>query len=104
MEITNMHQTYFSVLNTRPRAALAIGQRFYPMSFNRIPAFTVVIERGDAAEIRIVAHTYPSLYDVGTARRYAWDILNTVAQRLQVKPVEVVDVDYMDSSEPSSLG
>lgn len=101
MEITNMHQTYFSVLNTRPRVALAIGQRLYPMSFNRIPAFTVVIERGDAAEVGIVAHTYPSLYDVGTARRYAWDILNTVAQRLQVKPVEVVDVDYMDSSKSS---
>jgi hypothetical protein len=49
-----------------------------------------------------VAHTYPSLYDVGTARRYVWDILNTIAQRLQVKPVEVVDVDYMDSSK--SLG
>jgi hypothetical protein len=95
---------YFTVLNTRLRVAIAIGQRFYPIISRLIPAFIVVIEKGDTTEVRIVAHTYPSLYDMGVARRYAWEILNTITQGLHVKPVEVMDVDYMNSPESSSLG
>ncbi len=90
-------------MNTRLRVAIAIGQRFYPMTFRLIPAFTIVIEKGDTTEVRIVAHTYPSLYDMGIARKYAWEILNTIAQGFHVKPVEVMNIDYMNSPKSSSL-
>jgi len=95
---------YFAVLNTRPRVAVAVGEEFYLMSFRRISAFIVVIEGEGATELRVITHTYPALSDLGTSKSYAWEILNAVIGRLGVRPVNVVDVDYMDSSKSSQLG
>ena len=95
---------YFAVLNTRPRVAVAVGEEFYLMSFRRISAFIEVIEGEDATELRVITHTYPALSDLGASRSYAWEILSAVIGRLGVRPVNVVDVDYMDSSKSSQLG
>jgi len=75
-----------------------------PMSLNGISAFIVVIEGEGTTELRVITHTYPALSDLGTSKSYAWEILNAVIERLGVRPVNVVDVDYMDSSKSSQLG
>jgi L-rhamnose isomerase len=95
---------YFAVLNTRPRVAVAVGEEFYPMSLNRISAFVVIIEGEGATELRVITHTYPALSDLGVSKSYTWEVLNAVVERLGVRPVNVVDVDYMDSSKSSQLG
>ncbi|MCG2880134.1 MAG: hypothetical protein L7G96_02285 [Vulcanisaeta sp.] len=95
---------YFAVLNTRPRVAVSVGEKFYPMSFRRISTFVVIIEGEGATELRVITHTYPALSDLGMSKSYAWEILNAVVERLGVRPVNVVDVDYMDSSKSSQLG
>ena len=74
------------------------------MSLNGISAFIVVIEGEGTTELRVIIHTYSALSDLGTSKSYAWEILNAVIERLGVRPVNVVDVDYMDSSKSSQLG
>ena len=83
---------------------LPLVRNFTPMSFNRISAFIVVIEGEGTTELRVITHTYPALSDLGASRSYAWEILSAVIGRLGVRPVNVVDVDYMDSSKSSQLG
>ena len=90
-------------MNTRPRVAVAVGERFYPMSLNRISAFVVVIEGEGATELRVITHTYPAFSDLGVSSPMhgrCWRLL----LKNSVLPVNVVGVDYMDSSKSSQLG
>lgn len=99
---------YFTVLDVKPRVAVFIGGRYSLMVEGFMTAITLVIERGDSTEVRIVTQSnnpYGSRGgDLGMSRSYAVDILDSLTSGLHVSPSDVVNVDYMDSSKSHLLG
>jgi hypothetical protein len=99
---------YFTVLDVKPRVAVFIGERYSLMVEGFMTAITLVIERGDSTEVRIVTQSnnpYGSRGgDLGMSRSYAVDILDSLTSGLHVSPSGVVNVDYMDSSKSHLLG
>jgi hypothetical protein len=98
---------YFTVLNTRPRVAVAFGQKFFFRINHYLSCMVLVIERDSETEVRIVAHSglpLSAFSDYGASADYALDVLNHLSKSLGVSPKDVVEIDYMDVTKSQRLG
>ncbi len=98
---------YFEVLPTKPRVALFIGEKYFFRAGNYLLATTMVVERSDGVEIKIVAgggkESLLDLFDLGASRDYARMILDEVCRALGVKPENVVEVHYLEVKDSAKL-
>jgi len=98
---------YFEVLSTKPRVALFIGEKYFFRAKNYLVATTVVVERRDGVEVKIVAgggrESFLDLFDLGASRDYSRMILDKLRDALGVAPDNVIEVHYLKAEDSIKL-
>ncbi|MCD6368544.1 MAG: hypothetical protein J7L38_01955 [Thermoproteales archaeon] len=98
---------YLEVFETQPRMAIAVGEKYFFRAGNYLSSTTLVIEDEDHTIVKIVAsggrRGLLDLFDLGSAKDYANDILYDLCGKVGVKPETVVEVDYLDKSRSNKM-
>jgi len=98
---------YYEVLDTEPRIAVFVGEKYFLRAGNYLSAVTIVVESPSATILRIIAsggrESFLDFFDWGSAKSYARKVLETIARKLGVEPVEVVEVNYLERKKSSRL-
>lgn len=99
-------KVYITILGTKPRVAVAVGEKYFVRIGQYISAVVIAVERDSSTEVRVVAHSglrLGAVGDYGASRSYTEDIMVKLCEALNVKPSDVAHVDYLERSKSSLL-
>ena len=99
---------YIEKLNTKPRIAIAVGEKYFFRAENALAATTIVIEVDKSETIvKVIATGARSgifdFFDLGSSRDYTYLVLDSIARRLGVGYELIAEVHRLDSSKASKL-
>ena len=107
LDIGSASNIYYEHLPVKPRVFVAIGEKYYIRAGNALIATTIVIERPGYTEVKVVTgggkKGLLDLFDLGSSKDYAYEIIESISRRVGIKPVDLIDIDYMDAGKSSNL-
>ncbi len=98
---------YYEILDSRPRIALFVGEKYFFRAKNALAATTIVIESGLGTIVKVVAcggrESIFDFFDLGASRDYARMIVKELEKRLGTEAEIVAEVDHLSSSKSGQL-
>lgn len=98
---------YVEVLNTRPRIAIAIGEKYFFRAGNYAVITLILVEENDSTIIKAVAAGSKKglldFTDLGVSRDYARDSINAICEFLKTTCEIVREVEYLDAFKSELL-
>lgn len=101
-------KVYLEVFDTRPRVAVAVGEKYFFRAGNSLAATTIVVERGPGEVIvKVIATGARSgvfdFFDMGSSEDYTYLILYELAKRLGTGYDILAEVSRLDLSKSHKL-
>jgi len=98
---------YIEIFTTSPRIALAIGEKYFFRAGNYLAATTLLIEDGDTTIVKVITtggrKGLLDLSDMGSARDYAYIIVDELSKALGKKYEIIRNIDYLDKSKSNLM-
>jgi hypothetical protein len=96
---------YIEVLDSSPRVAVAVGEKYFFRVDNYLAVTVIAIDRGDHVVLKAVAtggrKGLLSFFNYEASRGYAVEVVDSVCRALKTKCEAVAEVSYLEQSKPS---
>ena len=107
LDIGSASNIYYEQLPVKPRVFVTVGEKYYIRAGNALIATTIVIERSGYTEVKVLAgggkKGLLDLFDLGSSKDYAHEIIESISRRIGIKPIDIMEIDYMDAGKSSNL-
>ena len=98
---------YVEVVDSTPRVAVAVGEKYFFRVGNYLAVTVVAIDRGDHVVLKVIAtggrRGFLSFFDYGASRDYALEVIDTACRALKAKCEVVAEVNYLEQPKSSQL-
>jgi len=98
---------YVEVVDSTPRVAVAVGEKYFFRVDNYLAVTVVAIDRGDHVVLKVIAtggrRGLLSFFDYGASRDYAVEVVDTVCRALKAKCEVVAEVNHLEQPKSSQL-
>lgn len=98
---------YIEALETRPRTALAVGEKYFFRAKNYLTVTVMLIEDGESTAVKVIAsggrEGLLDLFDMGSYRDYAHLVVDEISRNLGKRYEILSEVDYLEKSKSSLL-
>jgi len=98
---------YYEQLPVKPRVFIAIGEKYYMRVGTALNSTTIVIDGSGYTEVKIVAgggkKGLLDLFDLGSSKDYAHEIIESISRKIGIKPIDIIEINYMDSGKSTNL-
>jgi len=105
--VSDACNVFIEVVDTEPRIAVAVGEKYFFRAGNYLAATTVVLDLKGKTQVKVVAtggrKGLLDFYDLGASRDYTYTILDELAKMLGVGFRVVAEVNYLDREKSGSL-
>ncbi len=106
-EVDIASNIYHEALPTEPRAAVAVGEKYFIRAGNSLSATTILVDEGAATLVKIVAtgarEGFLDFFDLGSSRDYTHLVLSRLAERAGADYEVIVEASRLDSSKARAL-
>ena len=107
LDIDSASSIYYEQLPVKPRVFVAVGEKYYIRAGNALIATTIVVEGSGYTEVKVLAgggkKGLLDLFDLGSSKDYAHEIIESISRRIGMRPIDIVEIDYMDAGKSSNL-
>lgn len=98
---------YFKVLNTKPRIAIAVGEKYFFRAGNYLTVTMILIEEESSTLIKAIATSgrrgLMDFFDLGSSRDYARKSINDICELTRATCEVLREAEYLDSSKSELL-
>ncbi len=98
---------YLEVVETKPRVAVAVGEKYFLRAGNYLVATTIVLEGENETLVKIVAsggrRSLLDLGDLEASKDYARLVFEELARILDVEHTIISEVNYLEKSRSEAL-
>jgi len=105
--ISDACNVFIEVVDTEPRIAVAVGEKYFFRAGNYLAATTVVLDLNGKTQVKVVAtggrKGLLDFSDLGASRDYTYIILDELAKTLGVGFRVIAEVDYLDREKSGFL-
>jgi len=105
--VSDACNVFIEVVDTEPRIAVAVGEKYFFRAGNYLAATTVVLDLKGKTQVKVVAtggrEGLLDFFDLGASRDYTYIILDELAKTLGVGFRVIAKVDYLDMEKSGSL-
>lgn len=106
-DVDDASNVYLEVLDTSPRVAVAIGEKFFFRASNYASVSVIVIEDGDSTIVKTVSSGSREkpfdLFDLGTSKDYTYLVVEDISTRLGKDFEVIAEIEYLDRSKSELL-
>ncbi len=105
--IDEASNVYVETLDTEPKTALAVGEKYFFRAENYLTVTVLLLENGDSTIVKAIASGSRAglfdVFDLGACKDYTHIVVNEIS-RILGKDFEVIgEVDYLDRSKSGIL-
>jgi len=105
--VSDACNVFIEVVDTEPRIAVAVGEKYFFRAGNYLAATTLVLDLKGKTQVKVVAtggrRGLLDFYDLGASRDYTYIILDELAKALSVGFRVIAEVNYLDREKSGSL-
>jgi hypothetical protein len=98
---------YFEVLKTRPRIAIAVGEKYFFRAGNYLTVTMILIEEERSTLVKAIAtggrRGLMDFFDLGSSRDYARESINNICALTRATCEVLREVEYLDASKSELL-
>lgn len=98
---------YVEVLNTRPKVAIAVGEKYFFRAGNYLALTLVIIDEERSTLVKAIAtggrRGLLDLFDLGSSRDYALESITSICEFLRAECEVLREVDYLEASKSELL-
>lgn len=98
---------FFEVMDSEPRIAVAIGEKYFLRAGNSLAATTLVMEIDEGTLVKVIAsggrESFLIPFDWGSSKDYARSILDALSNGLRADYRVVSEVDYLEQEKSEAL-
>jgi len=98
---------YIEVIDSSPRIAIAVGEKYFFRVGNRLAVTVLVIDRGDHVVLKAIATAgrkgLISFFDYRASKTYTAKVVESVCRALEAKCEVVAEVSHLERFKSSWL-
>jgi len=108
MKVNEASNVYLEVINSKPRIAVFIGEKFFFRAKDYLSATSIAFDMENGTTILKIISTAgrSSIFgfsDLGSSRDYCFQVADSVSQILRIKYEVVCDIDYLDTNRSKKM-